>query len=304
MNACKTGCGGQCQDYDSESGEYSSGGCTSSHPPPKKKPYSPLLPDNAPKNMPVPHPLPEPPPKRKIQELSVPKSNTETRDELAKKAFADELSKPVNDVTKNQIMKMAVTDELVGAKSLFTETGSPSGGTQNTSEGTSTTNPVVKVYTFTGAGSGSSSRGHIAVEIDGMMYSKGPKGVDAKDDGSILKNNAFRSAVVRVLNLSPDDAAHLEKTYINDQKENIIERNYNSVTNNCGEPLENALEDLGYDLGVNITPKSLSYALDRAGLVRDYYIIPRSKEPDGLNSPWTDIELPVPQTTVEHPIHP
>ena len=51
---------------------------------------------------------------------------------------------------------------------------------------------------------------------------------------------------------------------------------YTELTDNCGDPIESGIEDLGYDLGINLFPVSLGEAIDEAGLVDKYNLYPRS----------------------------
>ena len=51
---------------------------------------------------------------------------------------------------------------------------------------------------------------------------------------------------------------------------------YTELTDNCGDPIESGIEDLRYDLGINVFPVSLGEAIDKAGLVDRYNIYLRS----------------------------
>ncbi len=60
--------------------------------------------------------------------------------------------------------------------------------------------------------------------------------------------------------------------------------------NNCGDPIESCLEELGFNLGVNLFPVGLRKALDDGGYVKEYNFYPRtpnlSAPKPGSSAPW------------------
>ena len=92
----------------------------------------------------------------------------------------------------------------------------------------------IEVYTFEPVGWGSSSFGHTAIKINGSVYSWGPSGLWTGTPGSYLGKNDFRSAVGAVLNSGKEQEATLEQFIKDYQKEH----EYNSVLENCGDPIE------------------------------------------------------------------
>jgi RHS repeat-associated protein len=118
----------------------------------------------------------------------------------------------------------------------------------------------VDVYVWDPVGSGRSSFGHITVDVNGTVYSFGPDGNDVGDPFLVDKNQQFRGADVLELNLTPEQEELLDRS-LQDQYD------WAFVNNNCGDPLESGLENLGIDLGINITPSSLRESLEEAGVV-------------------------------------
>lgn len=129
-----------------------------------------------------------------------------------------------------------------------------------------------EVLTFQPVGWGSSSFGHSAININGTVHSWGPNGMWTGSFEDYIKKNQFREAVGTVLNISADKEQRLEK-FISDFSNN---HRYTELTDNCGDPIESGIEDLGYDLGMNLFPVSLGEAIDKAGLVDKYNFYPRS----------------------------
>ena len=141
-----------------------------------------------------------------------------------------------------------------------------------------------EVITFQPVGWGSSSFGHIAYNDNGTIYSFGPKGMWTGTFDDYMKKNDFREAVGAVLKITPQQEKKLRKCLQRKQKK------YGKFENNCGDPLESCLEEMGFDLGVNLFPVGLAEALDDGGYVKQYNFYPRDpKYPKpGIfdNAPW------------------
>jgi len=141
-----------------------------------------------------------------------------------------------------------------------------------------------EVITFQPVGWGASSFGHTAYNDNGIIYSFGPKGMWKGSFKDYMERNEFREAVGAVLNLTPEQEERIGKCLEKDAGD------YGEVTNNCGDPLERCLEELGFDLGINLFPVSFGEALDDGGYVDHYNLYP--KNPDrpnpkiGANAPW------------------
>ncbi len=141
-----------------------------------------------------------------------------------------------------------------------------------------------EVITFQPVGWGRSSFGHTAYNDNGTVYSFGPNGMWTGSFEDYMKMNDFREAVGAVLNLTPQQEDKLRK---------CLEKNagdYDKFTNNCADPLEKCLEELGFDLGANLFPVGLGEALDDSGYVKQYNFYPRNPvHPTpgrGSNAPW------------------
>jgi RHS repeat-associated protein len=118
-----------------------------------------------------------------------------------------------------------------------------------------------EVHIWDSAGYGKSSFGHVSVDVNGTVYSFGPGGNTVDTDGTFIpRNQQFRGADVLELELTPQQEEQLDRMLQGDRPD------FNSFVNNCGDPVESALETMGYDLGPNITPNGLSEALNDAGL--------------------------------------
>lgn len=146
-----------------------------------------------------------------------------------------------------------------------------------------------EVLIFQPVGWGGSSFGHVAVNIDGTVYSWGP-GKEGRYYGKMsimsfddyMKKNDFRSAVGAVLKLDTKQESALKNHLANYGKANY----YTELGNNCGDPIEGGLEALGYKLGVNLFPVSLGNSLQNAGLVNSYNFYEASNPTQGTSAPW------------------
>jgi RHS repeat-associated protein len=119
----------------------------------------------------------------------------------------------------------------------------------------------VDVYLWDPVGSLWSSFGHVSVDVNGSVYSFGPDGNTISDASYTVRNQQFRGADILGLNLTPQQERALGRSLGRNQGD------YSALSNNCGDPVESGLEDLGIDLGPNITPPGLRDALEAAGLV-------------------------------------
>ncbi|WP_404465211.1 RHS repeat-associated core domain-containing protein [Vreelandella aquamarina] len=120
-----------------------------------------------------------------------------------------------------------------------------------------------EVITFEGVGWGSSSFSHVATNIDDTIYSWGPNGMSIMPYQDYMERNTFRNAKGYTLNLSPGEQAQLEQKLMWQKGRG----SYGALGFNCTDPLERGLEDLDYDLGINITPGSLQDSISASGLI-------------------------------------
>jgi hypothetical protein len=118
-------------------------------------------------------------------------------------------------------------------------------------------------------GTGQSSFGHISVDINGITYSMTPSGMKMIPRSEYFNINSFRDAIGLELNVTGAQESFIENYLKNNQSR------YNLISNNCGDPIENALENLGYDLGINLFPNSLGASIIEQGLVGDYHFYPK-----------------------------
>jgi hypothetical protein len=103
------------------------------------------------------------------------------------------------------------------------------------------------------AGKGESSFGHLSTGIGDRMYSWGPNGMTVEPRASYLARNQFREALGRRLDLTPGETRQLERSLQSYQGSH----EYGIFDANCADPLEEGLEQLGYPMGVRLTPKDV-----------------------------------------------
>ena len=139
---------------------------------------------------------------------------------------------------------------------------------------------LTEIIIWAPVGWGQSSFGHVSTNIDGTTYSFGPDGLTIEPTTDYLARNNFRNGVGEVLDLSPAQQKAFEKCL----KEN--KEKYNSLTNNCQDPPENCLRNLGIDLGSDLLPVSFGESLLDLGIV-DYVNFYEPTNPAaGWNAPW------------------
>ena len=138
----------------------------------------------------------------------------------------------------------------------------------------------VEVIIWQPGGWGGSSFGHVSVNIDGTTYSMGPKGMSILPTETYLRKNSFREGVGMVLNLSKQEENAIKCTLSN------WNRKFNTLTSNCGDPIEKALEDLGYKMGNIILPVSLGNQLMDLNLVKKFNFYQQTEKKKGSSAPW------------------
>jgi hypothetical protein len=108
--------------------------------------------------------------------------------------------------------------------------------------------------------------GHVSVAVGDKNYSLGPQGWDTRYPSAT--DYAARQQEIRasggtglVLNLTPAQVARVEASLSGHSGE------YSELNNNCTDPIETALEGLGFNLGRNVFPSGLRAAIERTGVV-------------------------------------
>ena len=97
----------------------------------------------------------------------------------------------------------------------------------------------------------------IAGLIDGSTVGGSVGNLGTGSSGS-TSNLTFRGADSYRLNLTPEQEEKLDRDLQHPGE-------YNTLSNNCGDPVESSLEQMGASLGVNITPRGLRSAMQSAG---------------------------------------
>ncbi|MDY0870860.1 hypothetical protein [Dongia rigui] len=146
----------------------------------------------------------------------------------------------------------------------------------------------VEVLFFEPAGWAESSFGHVAMNVDGVVYSWGPEGMFAERFGDYMKRNNFRDATGFALKLDKHQKAAL-KNHIASYGD---AHNYNWAISNCADPIESGLEELGFPLGLALTPKDLRDALVYNKIVDGnvytlYKADPDQAAPPFSSAPWS-----------------
>lgn len=89
---------------------------------------------------------------------------------------------------------------------------------------------------------------------------------------SYLERNDFRDTKGSVLSLTSEEEAALESRLIWQKNKG----SYGFLGQNCTDPIERGLEELGFDLGINVTPNQLISSLQDEGLILDENYYPRN----------------------------
>lgn len=115
-----------------------------------------------------------------------------------------------------------------------------------------------EVVVWQGVGIGSSSFGHVSTNVNGQNFSWGPGGWDTKSATAAEYNRRqldFRGGTGIMLNLSPKQEAALASCMRAQTAE------YNAVTNNCGNPVQQCLNAVGAGIGDSLLPSSILESL-------------------------------------------
>jgi RHS repeat-associated protein len=101
---------------------------------------------------------------------------------------------------------------------------------------------------YTPAGSGASSFGHTAMNVNGTTYSFGPGGWWVGKTDEYLAKNSFRDTIATTLNLTPEQEKALEDCL--KDKANNDKGKYNKVSKTCVQEIKRCLEKV---LGKSVT---------------------------------------------------
>lgn len=136
--------------------------------------------------------------------------------------------------------------------------------------------PRVEVFGWAPVGMGESSFGHMSASIGDRMYSWGPGGMTTEPRKAYLRRNGFRSALSREVALPADEIAAFERSL----QTYPLRHEYDTFLANCADPTEEAFEELGYPMGIRLSPRDVMEGLVGAGLSRpnDYRL--RHRQPD------------------------
>lgn len=113
--------------------------------------------------------------------------------------------------------------------------------------------PRAEVFSWRPVGKGSSSFGHMSASIGNRMYSWGPSGMDVEPRSDYLRRNSFRPALSRDLDLPMNEIVEFDQSL----QRYPLQHEYGTFLANCADPVEEGLENLGYPMGVRLTPKDV-----------------------------------------------
>jgi RHS repeat-associated protein len=129
-------------------------------------------------------------------------------------------------------------------------------------------------------GWGASSFGHASVNVDGITYTYGPKGMTIMPTADYLARNSFREGVGAELKLTAAQEAKLQACLAN------YNGVYYKINRNCTHPIQECLKEIGIDLGTNYLPTSLGNSLIDSGLVSKFNFYPATTPTGGSKAPW------------------
>jgi len=134
---------------------------------------------------------------------------------------------------------------------------------------------------WSGVGWGSSSFGHMSIQIDDTEFSFGPEGMTIEPTDAYERRQAFRDGDGIDLNLTAEEEAQLREFLENYRDE------YSSLRNNCTDPIERGLAGVERGIGDSLTPEGANEAV-RGSDLRDGRAksIPGA-EAQGPSAPWS-----------------
>ena len=149
-----------------------------------------------------------------------------------------------------------------------------------------------EIIVFQPVGKRQSSFGHVAIEIDGLLYSWTPSGLFLTTKDEYLKTNDFRDGTGYPLRLTGDEVKRLENYIL--QYDTTAK--YNPVTANCTDPIEQGLESLGYNVGLTVLPAQLQKALIASELASrekaHFYPANPARKSPAATMPWSILSMP------------
>ena len=96
--------------------------------------------------------------------------------------------------------------------------------------------------------------------------------MDEEPDAAFFERNTkFRSGTGILIEVTADQKKAIKADLHSWYTEKTT---YNFVTRNCGDPIEAALEKLGFNLGANLTPNGLEASLEGSGHYAGYIWYP------------------------------
>lgn len=84
--------------------------------------------------------------------------------------------------------------------------------------------------------------GHVAMDINGVVYGMSHNGYDQRPKDLYMANNSFRDSIGVVLRVSP---AEREKMRSEFERRKTIGKGYNAISNSCSTNVADVLESIG-----------------------------------------------------------
>jgi RHS repeat-associated protein len=129
-------------------------------------------------------------------------------------------------------------------------------------------------------GFGKSSFGHVSSSINGITFSFGPNGMSVLPTSEYHNKNSFRDGFGIPLSLTIEQEKSFQKCLGSNQG------NYDKFTNNCGDPIERCLNNIGVSVGNSLFPASTANSLINSGYQKGYNDYPTTNPSSGLRAPW------------------
>jgi uncharacterized protein RhaS with RHS repeats len=144
-----------------------------------------------------------------------------------------------------------------------------------------------EIIGWNGVGAGSSSFGHVSVNINGTSYSFAPGGMDVRSASDYLGLNGFRSGTGIILNLTGAQEAAFASYLRN------YSSGYSATSNNCGSPVQSGLQQLGaLSGGSSMLPNNVMSAIGASPNAIGQTSYPANPAIAAPASPWGHINSP------------
>jgi uncharacterized protein RhaS with RHS repeats len=133
-----------------------------------------------------------------------------------------------------------------------------------------------EVLIWNPVGFGESSFGHASVNVNGANFSFGPGGWDRTYPNAadyIARQQQFRGGTGYALGLTPAEEATLALCL------QSADKPYSFLSNNCGDPIQQCLKEVGVSTRRALLPENLGKQLSRSPFLTDTNYYPSNAPP-------------------------